>query len=129
MIIPMIRLKPVSLACCFLLVATLACSSFITDPNEQFIQGKWSQSGSNDGHAWYLTYTFNSGSFTVEGYPPLRQTGSYRVVSSVGDVVVLEFYNQKGDWGTQNTKETLTLVRAQDQFSLDGGKTFFTRVK
>lgn len=125
----MIRLKSPFLIFAFLLIPTLACALFISDPNEQFIQGKWSQGDSTDGHAWYSAYTFDRGSFTVEGYPPLHQTGSYRVVSSVGNKLVLEFYNQKGDWGTQNNQTTLVLDRTGDRLSLDNGQSFYTRAK
>jgi hypothetical protein len=112
-----------------IILSSLACSLFITDSNEQFIQGKWSQSGAADGFAWYSNYTFDRGSFTIEGYPPLKQSGSYRLVSSSGDTIVLEFYNQKGDFGTENSKATITIDRAKDAISLNGGKDFYSRVR
>ncbi len=113
----------------FLILSSLACSLIITDSNEQFIQGKWSQSGSADGFAWYSNYTFDRGSFTIDGYPPLRQSGSYRIVSSSGDTLVLEFYDQKGELGTENSKRTITMDRAKDAISFDSGKNFYSRVK
>ncbi len=113
----------------FLIFSSLACSWIITDPNEQFIQGKWSQSGSADGFAWYSNFTFNRGSFTVEGYPPLKQSGSYRILNSKGDTIELELYDQKGDLGTENSKVTITLDRTKDAISLNGGKDFYSRVK
>ena len=112
-----------------IILSSLACSWIITDANEQFIQGKWSQSGEADGFAWYSNYTFARGSFAIEGYPPLRQSGSYRLVSSSGDTLVLEFYNQKGDLRTENSKVTITIDRAKDAISLSGGKDFYSRVK
>jgi len=113
----------------FLVLSSLACSLIITDSNEQFIQGKWSRSGSADGFAWYSNYTFNRGSFTIDGYPPLKQSGSYRILSSSGDTVVLEFYDQKGDLSTENSKVTITIDRVKDTISFDGGKDFYSRVK
>ena len=112
-----------------IILSSLACSWIITDSNEQFIQGKWSQSGAADGFAWYSSYTFDRGSFTIEGYPPLKQSGSYRIVSSSGNTLVLEFYDQKGDLGTENSKTTITIDRAKDAISLNGGKDFYSRVK
>ncbi|MEK7441384.1 MAG: hypothetical protein AAB571_11550 [Chloroflexota bacterium] len=120
-----IRLAALSL----LIFSSLACSLIITDANEQFIQGKWSQSGSADGFAWYSNYTFNRGSFTIDGYPPLKQSGSYRIINSSGDTILLEFYDQKGELGTENSKRTITIDRAKDSISFDGGKTFYSRVK
>lgn len=113
----------------FLLVSNLACSFFITDANEQFIQGKWSQSGSSGGFAWYSNYTFDRGSFSIDGYPPLKHSGSYRLVSSKGDTLVLEFYDQKGDLSTENKNVTITIDRGKDAISLNGGKDFYSRVK
>ncbi|MBI5052173.1 MAG: hypothetical protein HZB52_02775 [Chloroflexi bacterium] len=122
-------LKAYCAALLFLILSSLACSLIITDANEQFLQGKWSQSGSADGFAWYSNYTFDRGSFTIDGYPPLKQSGSYRLVSSSGDTLVLEFYDQKGDLSTENSKVTITVDRAKDAISFDSGKTFYSRAK
>ena len=113
----------------FLIGSSVSCSLFIADANEQFIQGKWSQSGSSGGFAWYSNYTFDRGSFTLDGYPPLKQSGSYRLVSSKGDTLVLEFYAQKGDLSTENRKVTITIDRANDAISFNEGKDFYSRVK
>ena len=112
-----------------IILSSLACSLIITDANEQFIQGKWSQSGSDGGFAWYSNYTFNRGSFTIDGYPPLRQSGSYRIINSSGDTLALEFYDQKGDLGTENSKTSITIDRTKDAISFNGGKDFYSRVK
>jgi hypothetical protein len=45
------------------------------------------------------------------------------------DTIVLEFYDQKGDLGTENRKTTITIDRAKDAISLNGGKDFYSRVK
>ena len=121
--------KTLLAALSLIILSLLACSLIITDANEQFIQGKWSQSGSAYGFALYSNYTFNRGLFTIEGYPPLKQSGSYRVVSSSGDTLVLEFDDQKGDLSTKSSKVTITIDRTKDAISLNGGKDFYSRVK
>jgi len=113
-----------------IILSSLACSWIVTDPNEQFIQGTWNQSGTlPEGFGWYSKYTFDKGGFTVQGYPPLRQSGSYRILNSKGDTIELELYDQKGDLGTENSKVTITIDRAKDAISLNGGKDFYSRVK
>lgn len=122
--------KTLLIAVSLIILSSLACSWIITDPNEQFIQGTWSQSGSlPGGFAWYSKYTFDKGMFTIEGYPSFRQTGKYRILSSSGDTILLELYDEKGELWKGSMRATITLDRAKDTISLNWGKDFYSRVK
>ena len=101
---------------CLLLAA---CSP--TDPNEKLIQGKWMAAGDlGEGHSWYLEWTFNGGSFEMSGYPPIYQTGQYRVRASESDTITLELYNQEGDLSTDDRAITIVIDSANDQLTIDG---------
>jgi hypothetical protein len=112
------------------LLPTLACSltnQMTMSTDERFLQGAWMYSADlGDGHSSYLQWTFNAGYFTVEGYPPLYQTGRYRVISSTNDVVVLRLTGQSGDWPTDDTDIEVVLDRANAQL-LIGNQGPFTR--
>lgn len=52
------------------------------DMFEAMLTGTWSGSGHDgDRMGWSLTYTIHSGSYTLEGYPPLREVGDIAVAS------------------------------------------------
>lgn len=47
-------------------------------------EGKWSAGGpigeADSTMAWFKTYDFSAGHYTMEGYPPISESGSYEVV-------------------------------------------------
>jgi hypothetical protein len=108
----MTRLTYLPLALLLTLFLT-ACGP--TDPNEKFIQGTWMAAGDlGEGHSWYLEWTFENGKFSVEGYPPLTQTGDYKVTKSEGTTLTLELTNQEGDWPTDDT-EIIVIIDPDNQ--------------
>ena len=105
----------------WLLAATLACSTLLMGENERFIQGTWTYTiDQGDGHAAYLDVTFTPGFFEMQGYPPLEQSGRYRVVSSDGDTLTLRLTEQEGDLPTDDQDMVIALDRAADQITIDG---------
>jgi hypothetical protein len=90
------------------------------DPNDQYIQGAWQAAGDlGEGHSWYLKWTFKNGTFSVDGYPPLTQTGNYRVKSSIGSALTLELTNQKGDWPTDDRTITVLIDKGSNTMTID----------
>lgn len=61
-------------------------------------------------------WTFQAGTFRVTGYPPLSQTGSYRLIGGTGGRLTVELYDQHGDWGTEH--RTITIQPASDGRSM-----------
>lgn len=111
-------MKPVKL----MLLVVLACSALAAaryaaaaDSAEQFMQGTWRLSGMNDAtHSWYLEWTFDHGTFTLDGYPPLHQEGKYRVVKEQGNRLTLELYEQQGNFGTADDKLEIVIDKDKD---------------
>ena len=102
-----------------LLLWLAACSP--QDPNEKFIQGAWMTAGDIDeGHSWYLEWTFKSGKFEVTGYPPLHQSGSYRVTASEENKLSLELYDQQGDWPTEPRSLDIIINPTDKTLTIDG---------
>jgi hypothetical protein len=85
---------------------------FPTVAGDKLIQGTWHLEG-NDGHglSWYLEWTFEQGKFTLKGYPPLYQEGSYRIIKSAADKLTLELFDQKGNFGTENSQIEIVIGR------------------
>ena len=44
------------------------------------IEGTWNATGGDGEFGWYLTYDFRGGEYTLEGYPPLEESGTYSVL-------------------------------------------------
>jgi hypothetical protein len=111
-------MKPVKI----MLLAVLACAALAaspraaaTDSAEQFMQGTWRLSGMNDAtHGWFLEWTFDHGTFTLDGYPPLHQEGKYRVLKQQGRKLTLELYEQQGNFGTANDKLEVVIDKNRD---------------
>jgi major membrane immunogen (membrane-anchored lipoprotein) len=59
----------------FLLVG---CGKDTTTP----IDGTWSASGENDGYAWKISYSFESGHYVIDGYPPIHDEGTFSLIES-----------------------------------------------
>jgi hypothetical protein len=114
------RLFPlVSIA--LLLFSTINFASSSTrKTNEDFIQGVWRLSGENGGYGWYLEWTFYKGTFKLEGYPALAQSGKYRIIKTGGDKLRLELYDQKGNFGTENTQIELIIEKKKETLMIKG---------
>ena len=99
----------------------------IDSENEDYIQGAWRAAGETGIRAWFLEWTFDNGNFKQTGYPPIAQEGRYKVISSDGDQITLELYEQKGTFGAG--KRTLQiLIDEDDQLTISGTKGF-SRIK
>lgn len=116
-----------------LTVLLLSFSSFAArapvHPQERFLQGSWRLDGSDEKkNSWFLKWTFDMGSFTLEGYPPMHQEGSYQILDVNGDKVTLELYDQKGTFGSEKSKIELVLDKKKDTLMIKGQGPF-TRAK
>lgn len=80
-----------------LLLTLTACT---LDPNEQFIQGTW-EIAQPDAKNEFFQWRFSCGTFTREQHIdreyPLYTTGSYLVIESNGDDLILELFDYSGD--------------------------------
>jgi hypothetical protein len=98
------------------------------DSAEKQIQGKWYLEGKNGNISWFLEWTFEQGKFTLKGYPPLYQEGSYRIIRTDGDKLTLELYDQKGNFGTENSQIEIVVYQNKDKLKIKGQEPF-SRVK
>jgi len=94
--------------------------------DDQQIQGTWRLDGNNGGHSWFLEWTFERGKFTLRGYPPLLQEGSYRITKTEGNKLTLELYDQKGNFGTETSQ--IEIIIDKDKLKIKGQGPF-ARVK
>src|ERR1044072_4912921 len=109
--------------------AALSPSPRVENSNEEFIQGSWRLAGQNDPkHSWYLEWTFDKGKFDLVGYPPLHQSGNYRVLKTEGSKMTLELYEQKGELGTENSQIEIIIDKSNNTLMIKGQGPF-TRVK
>jgi hypothetical protein len=92
------------------------------------IQGTWRLEGSSGGRAWFLQWKFEQGKFTLAGYPPLHQEGSYRIIKTEGSKLTLELYDQEGNFGTENSQIEIIVDKDQDKLKIRGQGPF-SRVK
>jgi len=99
-----------------------------TDADEKLIQGTWRLEGSNNGHSWFLEWKFEHGKFTLKGYPPLYQEGSYKIVKTDGNKLTIELYEQKGNFGTENSQIEIVINKEKDKLKIKGQEPF-SRVK
>lgn len=99
--------------------------------NEEYIKGSWRLNGElppgNSGHTfhWFLEYTFSSdGTYLLSGYPPLLQKGKYRVVKSEEKKLILDLYEQSGNFGTKDKQIEITIDRDNETLKIDGKEGF-----
>jgi hypothetical protein len=95
--------------------ALLGCG-LLQSSAEQTIQGSWRWEDEKS----YLTWTFRSGTFSIEGYPPLRQDGSYQVVSTSEDTIVLHLYDRRGNLSTDPADLTIAIARDGQDVVIEG---------
>src|ERR671927_1557894 len=86
--------------------------------NEDFIQGTWRLTGEEGGHGWFLEWTFDHGRFNLKGYPPLYQEGKYRVIKSDANRLTLDLYDQKGNFGTDDSQVELAIDKKRDGLTI-----------
>ena len=103
------------------------------DANDDSIQGTWYLSGQVDnkdgpGLSWFLEWTFDHGKFNLSGYPPLHQEGRYRIIKTEGNKLTLELYDQKGNFGTENSQIEIVVDKEKGSRMIKGQGPF-TRVK
>jgi hypothetical protein len=103
-------------------------ASISRESKEDFIQGMWRLTGESGGHAWFLEWTFDRGRFELKGYPPLAQNGKYRIIKTDGAKLRLELYDQKGNFGTENSEIELVIDKKRDTLMIKGQGPF-ARVK
>ena len=103
-----------------ILFSTLSFASAAKMSNEDFIQGTWRLTGENGGHGWFLEWTFDRGHFDLKGYPPLAQEGKYRIIKTDGSKLTLELYDQKGNFGTDNSQIELIIDKKKDTLMIKG---------
>ena len=121
-----------------LLFITLGVSfpvaSSVKDAKDDAIQGIWYLSGQlkdekgKPGLSWFLEWTFDHGKFNLNGYPPLHQEGSYRILKTEGNKLTLELYDQKGNFGTDNSQIEIVRQKNRDRLMIKGQGPF-TRTK
>jgi hypothetical protein len=100
----------------------------VVDSDEQFIQGMWRLEGSNGRLSWFLEWTFMDGKFSLHGYPPLYQEGRYRIIKTEDAKLTLELYDQKGNFGTENSQIEIVIDKRKDKLKIKGQEPF-SRVK
>lgn len=106
-----------------LIIVLLIASAVLAAPlktNEEFIQGTWYLSGENDGHSWFLEWKFERGSFVLKGYPPLFQEGKYRIVKTEKKKLTVELYEQKGNFGTENSRIEIIIDKDKNSLMIKG---------
>lgn len=112
----------------FLLIA-LTCSIpsagvslTLADADEDFIQGTWRAEGTDPSgrHAWFQTWSFDKGKFKHEGYPPLNQEGSYRLLEKKKNKLTLELYDQSGTFGTENSQIEIVINKKKGILMIKG---------
>lgn len=103
-----------------ILFSAMGLASATKKTNEDFIQGTWRLTGDNGGHAWYLEWTFDHGRFNLKGYPPLYQEGKYRIIKSNGDRLTLDLYDQKGNFGTEDSQVEITIDKKREMLTIKG---------
>lgn len=108
------------LAIALLLFSSIGTASSARKTNEDFIQGMWRLSGENGGYGWYLEWTFHKGTFDLKGYPSLAQGGKYRIIKTDGPKLTLELYDQKGNFGTENSQIEVVIDKKKDSLMIKG---------
>jgi hypothetical protein len=116
------------------LVVSFPVASSVRDVNDDAIQGVWYLSGQvtdkngKPGLSWFLEWRFDQGKFNLSGYPPLHQEGSYRITKTEGNKLTLELYDQKGNFGTDNSQIEIIVDKEKDELQIKGQGPF-TRSK
>jgi hypothetical protein len=100
------------------LIALISCAT--SDP-VSLIQGSWrlDETLDTEGHnRSYLIWHFENGHFSLEAYPPLRQSGRYQVLASEEGIARLRLFEQSGDLGS--SEREIVIVLNDDTLTIDG---------
>lgn len=126
-------MKPVAvlLLLVFVCLSPVAdASAIFPDADTDFVQGTWRAEGTDPSgrHAWFQTWNFDNGRFKHEGYPPLYQEGSYRLLKKEKNRLTLELYDQQGTFGTENSQIEI-IINRRDGILMIRGQGPFRRTK
>lgn len=89
----------------------------------QDIEGTWRVSGMfDDGFSWFSEYTFDDGSFRMQGYPPIDKEGTYTILSEDGNTFLVEIYPNEQD------PYEASFTVAEDGSTLEWNQQIYTRV-
>ena len=91
-----------------------------TDAGEERLHGIWRVAGERDGHAWFLQWKFEDGTFEQRGYPPVLQKGRYRITKFEGDRLIIELSDQEGTFGTANRTMRIAFDASDEAIAIDG---------
>jgi len=107
-----------------------ACvSPQITDLGEgipvEGIEGEWTASGELDdgGFSWFVTYSFYESEYSLSGYPPIEDKGSYEVLEQEENIYTLTLSPENEE------PYQLTIELSEDGTTLDLNGQTYTRVK
>ncbi|MBN8585169.1 MAG: hypothetical protein J0M37_08735 [Ignavibacteria bacterium] len=104
------KLFKYSLSAVLTTVLVFVFSSCTSNPK---LQGKWSASGnigdSTDMHSWFLEYEFNGRNYTMKGYPPISEEGTFEVVQEKGDSLQIYFNVIKSSPETKSHKDWIVV--------------------
>ncbi|HEY0546216.1 MAG TPA: hypothetical protein VGC91_12620 [Pyrinomonadaceae bacterium] len=96
-------------------------SAPVQSASERMMQGTWLLEGGGEKNTprWYLEWTFDDkGKFSLNGYPPLHQEGSYRIIKSKDNALTLELFDQKGNFGTSKSQMQVVVDGKQDRLTI-----------
>ena len=92
------------------IVLIFAFSSCGSNPK---LQGKWSASGnigdSTDMQSWFLEYEFIGRNYSLKGYPPISESGTYEVIQERGDSLEIYFNVLMSSPETKSHKDWLVV--------------------
>ena len=55
------------------------------------IDGDWSISGGEGEESWYTNFSFHNGNYSIDGYPPLYEAGTYAVEADTTSTYTIQF--------------------------------------
>ena len=120
-----------------LILTLLPLAGCAPDPNEDFIQGTWTiidESGGESSNiaTKYFEWEFRNGMFyreqEVDPRNIIQSQGSYRVIESDGDVILLELFDIQGERFTyENTSVEVKIEIDREQDTIRLGNMLFER--
>jgi hypothetical protein len=111
----------------FLFLLVIVLTSCTQSPAEQFIQGKWAQ---GNVHYW-AEWNFDNGTYWYEyddTHLNIYQTGSYIVIESGEDYILLELVDQQGGVPSIEDKAELRINFNREADTVHIRRSDFTRV-
>ncbi len=79
-------------------------------------EGEWRAAGDHDGYAWYQNWEIHNGVYSMEGYPPISESGWYTVASVEGDLHTLTMH----PWGEKGAYELEMLMLGDREVQIGG---------